>query len=309
MNTVSWALLAMMAAGPLIAPADDFVREALGRFPRATAHLEICDLARMRSLPAYAMLRQRFMSEDMLQLAASLERLGVREEDVDRLALGSGPGSGQKGLELYGMAQGRFDLPRIVGGAQVLGIEPLRVNGYSLYCFGGAPSSPCITILDQTRGVFGSRDMVDFMLYATEGTDSLGTDPMVSARAARAPTDATIWGIATGPAVAEWVRVVMPMPAEGQDSLAPVLSSVVSIYYEVRAGQKVTLTADLTCTSADNAARLRQTLDAVRLLQQVAWRTLHPDAANPYEQLTVKAQGAQVLVNATIDYAALGAAR
>ena len=309
MNGFTWAVLAVVAAGPIGGPAavDGLVREALGRFPRQTSHFEVCDLARMRTLPSYAALRERFMGGEVQQLAASLATLGVHDEDVDRLALGAGPGP--QGLQLYGVAQGRFDLPTIMAGAQAAGIEPLRINGFSAYCFGDSSTSPCIAIINEARGVFGSRDMVDFMLYATEGTDSLANDPIVSARAARAPADATIWGMATGPAVAEWVRVVMPMPAEGQNSLAPVLSNVVSVAYDVRAGQKATMTADLTCTSAESAAGLRQALDAVRLLQQFAWKALHPDAANPYAQLAFRTQGAQLLVNATMDYAALGAAR
>ena len=309
MNGFTWAVLAMIAAGPFGGPAavDDLVREALGRFPRQTSHFEVCELTRMRSLPSYASLRERFMGGDVQQLVSSLATLGVRDEDVNRLALGAGPGP--QGLQLYGVAQGRFDLRTIMAGAQAAGIEPLRINGYAAYCFGGSTNSPCIAILNEARGVFGSRDMVDFMLYATEGTDSLANDPIVSARAARAPADAAIWGIATGPAVAEWVGVVMPMPAEGQNGLAPVLSNVVSVAYQVRAGQKATLTADLTCTSAESAAGLRQALDTVRLLQQLAWKELHPDAANPYQQLTFSTQGVQLLVNATMDYTALGAGR
>ena len=309
MNLMAWTALTMMAAGPVAGAgvADDLVPDALGRFPRSTSHFEVCDLARMRSLPSYAALRQRFMGGDVEQLATSLATLGVHDEDVDRLALGAGPDP--QGLQLYGVAQGRFDLSKIVAGAQAAGLDPLRINGYPVYCFGNSTNPSCIAILNETRGVFGSRDMVDFMLYATAETDSLAKDPAVSARAARAPTDTTIWGMATGQAVAEWVRVVMPMPAEAQDSLAPALANVVSISYDVRAGQKMVLTADLTCTSAEGAAGLRQSLDTVRLLQQVAWKMLHPDAANPYAELAFRSQGAQLLVNATMDYAVLGAAR
>ena len=146
------------------------------------------------------------------------------------------------------------------------------------------------------------------MLYATASTDALAKDPVFSGWAARAPADATVWGLATGPAVAEWVRVVMPVPAEGQASLAPVVERVTSLTYEVRAGQKVMLSSDLTCTSRENATLLRQTLEAVRLLQQMAWRTMHQDAPNPYEQLTFRTQDTHLLFNATMDYAALGTA-
>ena len=306
---ITLAALAMMATGPLPAApvADDLVREALGRFPHQTVHFEVCELARMRALPSYAALRQKFMSGDTGQLADSLARLGLRDEDVDRLVLGAGPGA--DGLQLYGVAQGRFDPARIAAGAQAAAIDPITINGHTAYCFGGANTSSCIAVLSSARGVFGSRDMVDFMLYAAAETDSLAKDAGVSARATRAPADATIWGIATGQAVTEWARVVMPVPAEGQDALAPVLSNVVSIWYEVRAAQKVALSAELTCASAESAARLRQTLDAVRLAQQFAWKALHADAANPYEQLSFRSQGADVFLAATLDYAALGASQ
>ncbi len=309
MNLLAWTVITTMAVAPRggAGAADDLVRDALGRFPRLTSHFEVCELARMRTLAAYATLRERFMGGDVRQLAASLETLGVRDENVDRLVLGAGPGP--QGLQLYGEAQGRFDLPKIVLNATAAGVEPLRINGVPVYCFGGSSNSQCIAILDEARGVFGPRDMVDFMLYATPETDSLAKDPVVAARAAGAPADATIWGIATGPAVAEWVHVVMPMPAEGQSSLAPALSNVVSISYEVRAGQKATLTADLTCTSAESAAGLRQSLDTVRILQQAAWKMLQPGVANPYAELAFRAQGVHLFTSATMDYAALGAGR
>jgi hypothetical protein len=308
MNGITWTVVAMMAAGPPAGVSDALVREALGRFPRQTVHFEICDLARIRPLPGYGVLRQRFLREDTLRLVTSLATLGVHEEDVDRLALGTGPGSGQQGLELYGVAQGRFDLATIMAAAQIAGIERVFVNGYPLYCFEGAGNSPCIAILNETLGVFGSRDMVDFMLWATDKTETLSSDPVVTARVARAPADATIWGVATGPAVAEWVRVVMPMPPEGQNSLAPLLANVTSIAYEVRTGQKVTLTADLTCANADAAARLRESLDTVRVLQQLAWQTMNQGVANPYQQMTFRTQGTQLLISLTIDYAVLGTA-
>ncbi len=306
MNGVILAALAMSLAGPIPgAPAvDDLVREALARFPHQTAHFEVCELARMRALPNYAALRERFMSGDVQQLVTSLQTLGVRDEDVDRLALGAGPSS--QGLQLYGVAQGRFDLAKIAAGAQAAGIEPVPINGYSAFCFGATNTSSCVAVLKNTLGVFGSRDMVNFRLYAAEETDSLAKDANVSARAARAPADATIWGVATGPAVAEWTRIVIPVPAEGKDSLAPLLSNIVSISYEVRASEKVALSAELACTSAESAASLRQSLDTVRFLQQGAWRMLHGNAANPYEQLAFRSQGSALFINATMDYSALG---
>ncbi len=306
MNGVTWAVLAMMAVGSAGGPSDDLTREALGRFPSSTANLEFCDLAKMRPLPAYAALRQRFLGGDMQQLVASLETLGVRDEDVDQLALGAGPVADRPGLELYGVAQGRFKPSEITSRAQAAGLEPLRVNGYAVYCSGGDTAARCFAILDDTHGVFGSRDMVDFMLYAAAGTDSLAKVPLVTARVANPPVDASAWGIATGPAVAEWVKVVMPMPEEGQNSLAPVLASVVSIAYEVRAGQNVALSADLACTDAASAARLRQSLDAARALQQFAWRTMRPGVPNPYERVGFSAQGSQLQFRATMDYDALG---
>jgi hypothetical protein len=309
MNLLAWTVLAMMTVGHAAGPTDDLVRQALDRFPSSTANLEFCNVSKMRPLPAYAALRQRFLGAEMQQLVASLETLGVRDEDVDRLALGAGPVADRPGLELYGIAEGRFKPSDITARARAAGMDPLVVNGYPVYCFGGDAAARCFAILDPARGVFGSRDMIDYMLYADAGTDSLAKVPLVTARVAHPPADASVWGIATGPAVAEWVNVVMPMPAEGQNSLAPVLASVVSISYEVRAGQNVALSADLACTNAESAARLRQSLDAARALQQFAWRTMRPDVPNPYERLAFSAQGSQLQFRATMDYDALGLKR
>lgn len=314
MKGLTWAILAVLLVAALLvaAPAgaaDDLVKEALARFPSSTANLEFCNLAKMRPLPAYAALRQRFIAGDMQQMVASLETLGVRDEDVDRLALGAGPVADRPGLELYGVAQGRFNPSDVASRAKAAGLDPLAVNGYSVYCVGADPAARCFALLDQAHGVFGSRDMVDYMLYSGIGTDSLAKVPLFSDRLASPPPDASVWGIATGPAVAEWVKVVMPMPPEAQGSLAPVLADVVSIAYEVRAGQNVALSADLACTTAESASRLRQSLDAARALQQFAWRTMHPDVPNPYERVAISARGTQLQFRATMDYDALGLGR
>lgn len=303
---ITWAVLAVLVFVSPAGAADDLVRDALGRFPRSTAHFEVCEVAKIRPLPGYATLRQRFLGGDMLRMVNSLQSLGVREEDVDRLVMGAGPVQGRPGLEFYGVAQGRFSAAAVASGAQSAGVDPIRINGVATYCFGSEPSSPCVALLNETRGVFGARDMVDFMLYATPATDSLAADAAVSARVAKAPLDASLWGVATGPAVEEWVRLVMPIPPEGKDSLAPLLADVTALGYEVRAGQRVALAADLSCRGAEAAARLRQTFEAARALQQLAWRSLQGGAPNPYESLAFRSQGTQVFVSLAMDYAALG---
>ena len=90
-------LLAILAVALVVLPqaasAQDLVKEALRGFPTQTVRLEYSSPAKLRALPNYASLRQRYIGPRLRKLVTELGQLGVREEDISGLVLGWQPGS------------------------------------------------------------------------------------------------------------------------------------------------------------------------------------------------------------------------
>src|SRR5215471_17162393 len=67
---------ALFAAAGLQAQEQDIVKEALQFFPADTVHLEYSNPAKLRKLPNYASLRQRYLGAQLQKIEQSLGKLG-----------------------------------------------------------------------------------------------------------------------------------------------------------------------------------------------------------------------------------------
>ena len=63
--------------------AQGIVNEALTSFPPATNRVEFSSPSKLRKLPNYQALRQRYVGPRLLAMESSLAQLGIREEDID----------------------------------------------------------------------------------------------------------------------------------------------------------------------------------------------------------------------------------
>ncbi|MBZ5516722.1 MAG: hypothetical protein LAN62_18110, partial [Acidobacteriia bacterium] len=86
------AVLAMLGIAAW-AEAQEVVKEALTSFSPQTIRLEYLSPAKLRSVPNYASLRQRYVGPSLRTMEQSFEKLGMKESDVDELVLGWRPGS------------------------------------------------------------------------------------------------------------------------------------------------------------------------------------------------------------------------
>jgi hypothetical protein len=144
------------------------------------------------------------------------------------------------------------------------------------------------------------------MLEAREGqAPGLGSDNRVASLVAGANQGAPIWGVALGPAVVDWFRGWMPNQGNIQLDWGKVFGDVNSLMYSVAAGNNVTLGLKMDCKSAESAASLRQVLEGLKLVQQIAWDSQNPGKPNPYQAMNVGMQGSQVSLSLTTGYAEL----
>lgn len=267
--------------------AQDLAKEALASFPLQTIRLEYSSPARLRTLPNYASLRQRYLGSRLLTLENSLSKLGIHEGDINELLLGWEPGKPQ--MELYGFAKGNFDAKAIRDGEAALGLPPTPIAGQQAYCVEAGLAATCVIVLGGSHGVFGTFGVLNALMDARAGrSPALGSEERIAKlvnEAAR--TQAPIWGVAVGQAVSDWFQGWMPSQDSLQLDWSRTFGTVEALAYSVQPKDKVGLDVKLDCASAEAAASLRQVLEGVRLFQTVAWQNKNPSRPNPFESLDV----------------------
>ena len=301
-------LLGMLAvtlvALPGAAPAQDLAKEALSGFPTTTIRLEFSNPAKLRSLPNYASLRQRYIGPRLKKLVDELGQLGIREEDISGLVLGWQPGSAEMGL--YGFATGNFSAQAITQSAEQRNMAATPVAGKPAYCLEAGLAGTCVVVLQDSLGAFGSLTALTSMLEAREGQlPSLNSDSRFPRLVAGANKDAPIWGVAVGPAVADWFKGWMPNQGNIKLDWTKVFADVNSLAYSVAAGDNVTLGLKMDCKSSDSSASLLQVLEGLKLVQQIAWDSQNPGKPNPYKSMDVGRDGNQVSLSLTTGYSEL----
>ena len=285
---------------------QDLVKEALGSFPRDTIRLEYSNPAKLRTLPNYEALRQHYIGPRLQQLETSLAKLGVHEGDVAELLLGWQ--TGKEEMELYGFAIGKFDARAIGASAVSRGLAPTPLGGQQGYCLEAGVAATCVIVLGESRGAFGSLAVLSALMEARGGqAPALSSDGRFSNlvnEAARA--GGPIWGVAVGPAVADWFKGWMPSQESIQLDWSRTFGTVEALAYNVQVKDKVGLNVRLDCTTPEAAASLRQVLEGLKLFQQLAWQNQNPNRPNPYEALEVAAKDRQVDLSLVTAYDAIG---
>lgn len=288
---------------PVWAGAQEIVKDALSSFPPLTIRLEASSPEKLRQLPDYSSLRSRYLGPRLQELESSLSSLGVQEEDIDQVVLGMRPGGSQ--MDIYGAARGRFDEKNIASRAADQKIKPTEVAGHQAYCLGKSVGSMCIAVLGSDRGLFGSLPMLTTMLQAQDGGVALSSNQQFASLIDKASTDSTIWGVALGPAVADWFKTWMPAQQNVQLDWGTVFKNVQSLVYSVNAQDKVTLDIKLFCQDSDSASNIRQTLEGLRGVQQLAWQAMNPGRPNPYQDMETSTSGSELDMKLNTEYAAL----
>jgi len=298
-------LLALtLAALPAPAPAQDLVKEALNGFPTGTVRMEFSNPAKLRALPNYSSLRQRYIGPKLRKLVDELGQLGIRETDISGLVLGWQPGGEQ--MALYGFATGNFSARAIAQSAQERNMAPDVIAGKQAYCLEAGIAGTCVVALQDSLGAFGSLTTLTAMLEARGGVaPGVGSDSRMAGLVDRADKEAPIWGVAVGPAIPDWFRGWMPNQGSVKLDWQKVFADVNSLTYSVAAADNVTLGLKMDCKSSESAAGLRQVFEGLKLVQQMAWETQNPGKPNPFLAMNVGLQGDQVSLSLTTGYTEL----
>lgn len=299
------AVAIIASATPRSLHAQTVLADALAWLPQRTVALEYSRVSTLRTLPDYSTLRARFLGKNLRALESSLAALGIQETDIDELVLGWQTDAG-KTMRYEGVASGNFNTRSVRSGAAAAKITPRSVGGIPVYCFPKDPNRTCIAVLDGSLGVFGPLPYLESMLKARAGeAPGLASDRDFASYVQNAESDAPIWGVATGQAVSKWFKAWMPGEKNLQMDWATAFKDVSAISYTIEAADNVHLNVKLDCDSLQAASSMRQLLEGMKLVQQLAWKSANPGQANPFENVTVSADNRQVSFKLIANYAAL----
>lgn len=298
--------LCLALAWPGRAAAQDLIKEAMADFPSGTVRIEYSSPAKLRSLTDYATLSRRYVGPRLQELESSMAQLGIQQDDVDELVLGWQSRGG--GLDLTGLARGHFDAQSVAQHATAQGIKPTPVGGTSAYCFGEGASGNCMAFVADNLGAFGTIESLGALLKVRAGeASSAATDSDFARRIDDAKTDAPIWGVAIGPAVVDCFKGWLPSQNNLNLDWTQTFQTVDAVSYTVEPKDNVHLVVKLDCKTSQAAAQLRQVMQGLKLVQQMAWQAQNPGVPNPFQSLQVDVDGRQVQMNLTTAYAQLEA--
>lgn len=303
-GSVSSLLAITLGVVPGAAVDQALVDKALASFPPQTIRVEYSSPARLRALPNYASLRQRYVGAELAKLEVSLSDLGVDENAVNELMLGWRPGT--EGMELYGLATGRFNTSLIAQRAKARGLDPEMLDGHAVYCLGAGLAASCVAVFDPSLGAFGTLASLTAILDARAGSAPalISTNQFANVLKG-AQTQTAIWGVAVGSAVGDWFKGWMPGQGNVQLDWSSIFRKVEWLSYSVDTAEKVSLGLKLYCASPEAASSLRQTLEGLKLAQQLIWQAQNPNRPNPFEAMDVELTGRQIALKLSTAYAAL----
>lgn len=304
LSTCFAVLASAVLALPSVSEAQDLAKEALESFPPQTIRVEYASPAKLRALPNYARLRQRYVAPRLRALEKSFAQLGVAEDDIDEVILAWQPGADS--MKLEGIVVGRFTAKAIADRAGTAGILPATVGELPAYCLGAEGGSTCLIVLHDSLGIFGAQDALAAMLEVRAGqAPSLSSDERFTKLMREAQTQAPIWGVAVGDAVPDWFRAWMPAQRNLQLDWTKAFQSVQALVYSVDTGDRVRLDVKMDCTTSQAAESTRQVLEGLKLFQQMAWQNTNPNQPNPFETIEITSSDLRVSLKMTTSYADL----
>lgn len=280
--------------------AQELAREAMRTFPSDTIRIEYASPSKLRGLPNYDSLKQRFVGPRLKELEESFAKLGVSEKDIDEVMLAWKPGS--SAMELSGLVAGHFTARQIADGAAANGIPKTPVGIDEAYCVGSATSPSCLVLLRDSLGLFGPETSIRQMLDVRDGTaPALPSDSRFAQFLGEPAAQAPIWGVATGVAVPDLLRSWLPQ-GNIQLDWSKAFEPVEAMVYSVETSSDVRLSVTMDCTNDQSAESTRQIFEGLRMVQQMAWQNMHPGQSNPFQNLEIARDGAHVTLHMASSY-------
>jgi hypothetical protein len=277
--------------------------EALRTFSSDTIRVEYANTSKLRTLPNYDSLRQKFVGPRLRELEESFSTLGVKETDINEVILGWRPGTSV--MELSGLVTGRFTAKQIAERAAANNVATMVVSNSQAYCAGSGAAASCLVVLRDALGLFGSDSALTQMLEVRDGSSvGLASDSPFAQFMGDPAAQSPIWGVAVGVAVPDFFRAWIPQ-GNIQLDWAKAFQQVESLVYTVDTSENVKLDVKMDCTNDQSAESTRQIFEGLRMVQQMAWQNTNPGRANPFQSLQIARDGRRLSLKMASSYADL----
>lgn len=283
--------------------AQSLPKEALSTFPSDTIRVEYANAAKLRDLPNYDSLRQKFVGPRLRELEESFSSLGVAERDINEVILGWRPGS--SAMELSGLVAGRFTARKISESAAANNVATTSVGNSQAYCAGSGAAASCLVVLRDSLGLFGPEAALSQMLEVRDGSAvGLANDSRFAQFLGESAAQSPLWGVAVGVAIPDFFRAWLPQ-GNIQLDWAKAFQQVESLVYSVNTSDNVKLDVQMDCASDQSAESTRQIFEGLRMVQQMAWQNTNPGRANPFQTLEIARDGRRLSLKMTSSFADL----
>jgi hypothetical protein len=252
-----------------VAAHAEIISQALLSFPAQTQYLEYDNIARLRNLPDYPALRQRFSGKPLEDARIALRQLGIREDQVEEVV------SGSSSSAFYVLVAGTFS----EASARRHG-APVKLLDTHAYCPG---ETSCIVFVEDSLAAFGTLSELKDIVQAHAGIISRvsanrNAVTLMNDTDRRAPVRGILFGGQLSSSVSDMLKESLGWNRDWSG----LSSNVSAIGYSVQFDTKTHVSATLDCTSRTSAAVLVQMLNALSALQP---------ASMPLQNLRVSANG------------------
>ena len=250
-------------------PGQQLSREALSTFPATTTQVAYTNLAGLRELPNYALLRASLFPRPMRGFEELLKSVGVDpEKTVDSVIVGW-RGAKPDAAAFFGLASGNFNSGEVITRLQATKLPIRNYEGYTIGTFGSGMdrSDLYFSFLSPSLAAFGRfNDLKDMLDVRSGALPALDSNADFVNWAEELAGSAIQWGITTGPATAHVAAGWLGHSAHATtDDLSPLLQAVRAVLYTLDWDEGFTTDLSLLCQRPDQAAALARLLS---ILQQ-----------------------------------------
>lgn len=257
-SSVGIAILAMMLSGPLCA---QVIPEALLSFPAQTQYLEYDNLAELRALPNYSVLREKFAGKPLEDAKASMLRLGIQEDQVHEIV------SGSSAKAFYGLVGGTFSGQAAAVRGRQHGMAT-RILTSEAFC---PKDGTCVVFLENSLAAFGTLAELKEMLETRQGLITrLNSNRAIVTLLNNTDQRAPVRGLICGNELNTTLSDMLKESTGWNMDWSKISSNISALAYSVRFDSKAHVAAVLECASKTAAALLAQTLNAMASLQSVS---------------------------------------
>jgi hypothetical protein len=237
------------------------IRESLRDFPAQTESLEYDNLAKLRALPNYKALKERFTGKPLQRVQTALARIDLPESEVQEIVMATSPAG------FYGLIAGTFNGEIIAKNALKKGCSFIDAENEKILL---PTSEMAVLFLGNSLAAFGTSAQIKNMLESRKGAaPNLNAKTSLVQLLNQTDRESPVRGISSGSQIAASLTDAM----QGETSLnidwSRLASNVSAFAYSVKLDTKAHVVARLQCQSPAAAAVLHQMLSAVSALQSV----------------------------------------